>query len=173
VETLIAATIVFMAIENMLRPPEVLERRWPIAFGFGLIHGFGFSFALQESMQFAGSHLAMSLAAFNVGVELGQLLVLAIVVPVLGAVLARVAQARALTIVLSALVAHSAWHWMTERGSELLSHDIALAASPALFWLAAMRVALLLAIATAIAWALSGLFDRLSRAGGAVAPKET
>ena len=49
-----------------------------IAFAFGLVHGFGFSFALQETLQFAGSHLVTSLVSFNVGVELGQLLVLAI-----------------------------------------------------------------------------------------------
>ena len=47
-----------------------------VAFGFGLVHGFGFSFALRETLQFAGSHLLTSLLAFNVGVELGQLLVL-------------------------------------------------------------------------------------------------
>ena len=50
-----------------------------IAFGFGLVHGFGFSFALKETLQFAGSHLLTSLLGFNIGVELGQLLVLACV----------------------------------------------------------------------------------------------
>ena len=48
-----------------------------ITFAFGLVHGFGFSFALRETLQFAGSHLLTSLLSFNVGVELGQLLVLA------------------------------------------------------------------------------------------------
>ena len=46
-----------------------------IAFGFGLVHGFGFSFALRETLQFAGTHMLASLLSFNVGVELGQLLV--------------------------------------------------------------------------------------------------
>ena len=54
-----------------------------IAFGFGLVHGFGFSFALRGSLQFAGSHLLTSLLAFNVGVELGQVLVLLLAIPVL------------------------------------------------------------------------------------------
>ena len=62
---------------------RALERRWAVAFGFGLIHGFGFSFALRETLQFAGSHLLTSLLSFNVGVELGQLLVLVILVPLL------------------------------------------------------------------------------------------
>src|SRR5256885_12830231 len=81
IEVLIALSIVYMALENIVGPK--LERRWMIAFGFGLVHGFGFSFALRESLQFAGAHLAASLIAFNVGVELGQIFVLALAVPAL------------------------------------------------------------------------------------------
>src|SRR6185503_7850930 len=51
VEMLIALSIVYMALENIVGPQ--LDRRWLLAFGFGLIHGFGFSFALRESLQFA------------------------------------------------------------------------------------------------------------------------
>ena len=54
-----------------------------IAFGFGLVHGFGFSFALRQTLQFAGSHMLASLLSFNIGVELGQLLVLVLMIPVL------------------------------------------------------------------------------------------
>ncbi|MBA3272138.1 MAG: HupE/UreJ family protein, partial [Acidobacteria bacterium] len=68
VETLIAVSIVYMALENIVGALTArnggadidhrsLNRRWAVAFGFGLIHGFGFSFALRESLQFAGSHL--------------------------------------------------------------------------------------------------------------------
>ena len=57
--------------------------RWPVAFGFGLVHGFGFSFALRETLQFAGGNLVSALAAFNIGVELGQLAALAVAVPLL------------------------------------------------------------------------------------------
>ena len=63
IEVLIALSIVYMALENIVGAK--LERRWLIAFGFGLVHGFGFSFALRESMQFAGRHLAASLVSFN------------------------------------------------------------------------------------------------------------
>ncbi len=59
------------------------HRRWIIAFAFGLVHGFGFAFALRETLQFAGSHLVTSLVAFNVGVELGQVAVLVVLVPAL------------------------------------------------------------------------------------------
>ena len=82
VETLIAASIVYMALENIVGVSAA--RRWIITFAFGLVHGFGFSFALRESLQFAGSHLLTSLAPFNLGVELGQLLVLLLLVPALG-----------------------------------------------------------------------------------------
>ncbi len=118
VETLIAASIVYMALENIAGAR--LMRRWLITLAFGLVHGFGFSFALRDSLQFAGSHLLTSLLAFNVGVELGQLVVLAVMVPALHVVFRFVVAERIGTIILSAIVAHTAWHWMTERGSQLL-----------------------------------------------------
>jgi uncharacterized membrane protein YwaF len=91
------------------------RRRWVITFLFGLVHGFGFSFGLQHTMQFAGSHLLSSLLSFNVGVELGQLLVLVLMVPALDVLFRYVVAERMGTIILSALVAHTAWHWMTDR----------------------------------------------------------
>ena len=92
-----------------------LKRRWLVTFAFGLVHGFGFSFALRETLQFAGSHLLASLLAFNIGVELGQLLVLVLLIPALDLLFRYVVAERMGTIILSALVAHTAWHWMTER----------------------------------------------------------
>ena len=74
IETLIAISIVYMAFENIVGAK--LQRRWIVTFAFGLIHGFGFSFLLRERLQFAGDHLVTSLLAFNVGVEIGQLVVL-------------------------------------------------------------------------------------------------
>ena len=90
-----------------------------MAFGFGLVHGFGFSFALRENLQFAGTHLLTSLLSFNVGVELGQLLVLGALIPILGLLFRYVVRERMGTIILSALVAHTGWHWMLERGEIL------------------------------------------------------
>jgi hypothetical protein len=114
VETLIAVSIVYMALENILGSARA-SRRWMVAFGFGLVHGFGFSFALRETLQFAGSHLLASLLAFNVGVELGQLLVLLAIVPALHALFRYVVAERMGVIILSALVAHTGWHWAVER----------------------------------------------------------
>lgn len=116
VETLIAASIFYMAIENIASPgAAALKRRWVVAFGFGLVHGFGFAFGLQHTLQFAGSHLAMSLVSFNVGVEIGQLLVLMVLVPLLDLTFRYLVAERMGTIVLSAIVAHTAWHWTGER----------------------------------------------------------
>src|SRR5947199_9244507 len=107
-----------MAMENIVGH-GLVQRRWMIAFGFGLVHGFGFSFALRQSMQFDGSHLLTSLLSFNVGVELGQLLVLILLIPVLQLFFRYAVTERMGAIILSAIVAHTAWHWMLDRGSVL------------------------------------------------------
>jgi len=165
VETLIAVSIVYMALENIVGAK--LERRWLVAFAFGLVHGFGFSFALRDTLQFAGSHLVTSLLAFNVGVELGQLLVLAVLVPAL-AILYRIVNERIAVIILSALVAHTGWHWMLERGDKLRqfpwpSFDAATMASAAR-WLMAIVVA------GGLAWFARGVLRR--RAPGRARPYE-
>ncbi len=125
VETLIAVSILYMALENivaMLRDrgeERILRWRWLVTGAFGLVHGFGFSFALKQDLQFAGDHLLVSLLSFNLGVELGQLLVLALVLPAT-AVLFRTPSFRRLGIaILSAFIAHTAWHWMLERAPDL------------------------------------------------------
>jgi len=162
IETLVAASIVYMALENIAGPK--LQRRWLIAFGFGLVHGFAFSFALRETLQFAGSHLAISLFTFNLGVEIGQLLVLAAAVPLISLAFKHVVAERMGIIILSALVAHTAWHWMLDRGKTLREYqfswptfDVALAAS-------AMRAAMVVLIIGIAAWALSELFRKLQGA---------
>jgi hypothetical protein len=113
VETLIAATILYTALENIVG--HKLTRRWIVAFVFGLVHGLGFSFGLQESLQLAGQHLVAALLAFNLGIEFGQLAVLAVAVPVLALVFRYVPSERIAIIIASAFVAHTAWHWMLER----------------------------------------------------------
>jgi HupE / UreJ protein len=125
VETLIAASIVYMAIENIVAlwlggdSPPRLRWRWVIAGAFGLVHGFGFSFALQQELQLAGGHVLLSLLAFNLGVELGQLAVLLVVLPILTTLLRQPKARRVGVVIMSALVAHTAWHWMLERMADL------------------------------------------------------
>jgi hypothetical protein len=113
IEVLIAASIFYMALENIVVAQPA--RRWILTFCFGLVHGFGFSFALQHSLQFAGAHLLTALLSFNIGVELGQLLVLCLAVPALHLLFRQVVAERVGIIILSAIAAHQAWHWLTER----------------------------------------------------------
>lgn len=169
VETLIALSIVYMAIENLLG--SRLDRRWGVAFGFGLIHGLGFAFALQDTLQFAGTHLLAALLAFNVGVELGQLLLLVLAVPLLGFLLRRVPERGGL-IVLSALVAHQAWHWMTARGSELLRYEVRVPVWDALLLASVLRWAAVALVAVGAAWGLAELYGRIGWAGPGARPGE-
>jgi hypothetical protein len=164
IETLIALSIVFMAFENIVGPR--LERRWLIAFVFGLVHGFGFSFALRESLQFAGAHLLTSLVSFNVGVELGQIFVLALAVPVLVWLFKRVVAERMGTILLSALVAHTGWHWMTERASALRQYELQWPALDVAFAVSAMRAMMLLLLVGGALWTLSVVFGAYNREEG-------
>lgn len=141
VETLIAASIVYMALENILAAAipatgaagaettgkaersitsqPILQRRWLITGAFGLVHGVGFSYGLQQSFQLAGDHLLLSLLSFNVGVELAQVVVLVLAVVALRFLAHRVGREQILAIILSALLAHTGWHWILERGQQL------------------------------------------------------
>ena len=80
IEPAIAASIVYVAAENFLS--RDVEKRWRDAFGFGLIHGFGFASALQE-FALPRSALVPALASFNIGVEIGQIAIVCLVVPAL------------------------------------------------------------------------------------------
>ena len=163
IESLIALSIVAMALENIVGGK--LKRRWMVAFGFGLVHGFGFSFALSESLQFAGSHFVASLFSFNVGVEIGQLAAISVMVPCLVFFARRVKNERALVIVLSALILHTSWHWMTERAVQTLAHDIHL---PTVGWAlmaSAMRWMTVALIAFGGVWLLKVLFAKFPGVG--------
>ena len=160
IELMIALSIIYMALENMIG--SNLPRRWIITFVFGLVHGFGFSFALSESLQFAGDHLLTSLLAFNLGVEFGQLAVLLVLLPLLTLlfkhILPRRNAERAGVIILSALIAHTGWHWMLERGEQLRRFplpnlDAALLAS-------AMRGLIAVIVLGVLVWLLNGVVRR-------------
>ena len=148
VETLIAVSIVYMGLENIASPAP-RPHRWLLAFAFGLIHGFGFSFALKETMQFAGNHLLASLLAFNLGVELGQLAVLAALLPLLALLFRYVVAERIGVIVISALVVHTAWHWMLDRYAILRKYDLVWTSELTVL---ALRAAFLLVLLSGIVW---------------------
>jgi HupE / UreJ protein len=163
IETLIAMSIVYMALENIVGGATV-QRRWMITFAFGLVHGFGFSFALRQTMQFAGSHLLASLLSFNIGVELGQLLVLVLMIPALEILFRYVVAERMGTIILSAIVAHTAWHWMIDRYRILSQYQIRWPALQAAPLAKALRLLMLIVIAAGLVWLVFGfLWPRLVR----------
>jgi len=81
IEPLIAATIVYVGIENIILKREP-KRRWLLTFAFGLIHGFGFASVLREMGISSGSSgIMVPLFSFNLGVEIGQIAVAAILLP--------------------------------------------------------------------------------------------
>jgi hypothetical protein len=83
VEALIAASVVYVGVENLLRGDNAKARRL-LAFGFGLIHGFGFASVLRETgIGSPTGGIALLLLSFNVGVELGQIIVVAVVLPII------------------------------------------------------------------------------------------
>lgn len=112
-EPIIAASIIYVALENVIRGNP--RARLPITFGFGLIHGFGFSSGLSAD-GLPPAELASSLLGFNLGVEAGQL---AIVLPLFPALLwlqrTQARTYRRVTIGTSALFAAIASWWLFER----------------------------------------------------------
>jgi hydrogenase/urease accessory protein HupE len=83
VEPLIAASIVFVGAENLLRG-DIPKARRLVPFGFGLIHGFGFASALREARIGSGTGgIVLPLFSFNLGVELGQIMVAALALPII------------------------------------------------------------------------------------------
>jgi uncharacterized membrane-anchored protein YitT (DUF2179 family) len=118
VEVLIAASIIYMALENVLRPN--LRRRWLLTALFGLVHGFGFSFMLRNQLQFAGDQLLLSLLAFNVGIEAGQLVFIVIAIPLLALLFQKTPlNERLLTAIICAPVALIAAQWLVQRWDTL------------------------------------------------------
>ena len=162
VGALIALSLVYVAIENGIgqtkMAPGAFSHRWVVALVFGLFHGLGFAVALQETLQFAGTHHLAALAAYNVGLELGTLIILAIVVPAASLLFTRVVPERAGIIVTSVLIGHVGWHWMTER------FTIAqLSGWPALdlqMMLTLVRWLLAFTVVGGALWFLSGLLKR-------------
>ncbi|MCU0684879.1 MAG: HupE/UreJ family protein [Polyangiaceae bacterium] len=112
VEPAIALSVAYVGVENFLI--KSADRRWLITFPFGLVHGFGFAGALQELALPKGETIG-ALVAFNLGVEAGQLAVLALVLPALVWARKSPAFARHGLRVLSAAVVVAGVGWFVER----------------------------------------------------------
>lgn len=116
VESAIAASVVIAALNNIR--PMVAERRWLMAFVFGLVHGFGFATVLDD-LGLPQAALLLSLVGFNVGVELGQLVIVAAFLPLAWWLRSRWVYRRVVVFAGSAAVAVIALAWLVERAFDL------------------------------------------------------
>jgi hydrogenase/urease accessory protein HupE len=115
VEPLIAASIAYVGIENLLRG-DAPKWRWLITFGFGLIHGLGFADALREfGIGSAGYGIILPLVGFNLGVEIGQLSVAGVILPILWQLRKHPSFVRRSVPACSGGVAIAGGYWMVER----------------------------------------------------------
>ena len=126
VESAIALSVVLAALNNLF--PVVSHGRWIAAFAFGLLHGFGFAGALRDLGLPTGS-LALSLAGFNIGVELGQLAIVAAFLPLAYALRRTWSYRRGVLAGGSAAIAAVAAAWFAERAFDVPLFA-ALAAAP-------------------------------------------
>ena len=114
VEPLIAASIVFVGIENLVRDPGA--SRWKLTFAFGLVHGFGFAGALRDlGIGTDGSGVTVPLACFNAGVEAGQIAVVVALWPILRALNGRPAWHLRFAPATSLAITVAGGYWLVER----------------------------------------------------------
>jgi len=115
VEPLIAVSIVYVGVENLLRGDDP-KGRWLLTFAFGLIHGFGFASVLRElGVGANGSRIAVPLVTFNLGVEVGQIVVAGLVLPVIWKLRSRPVFVRRWVPAASVLITLLGGYWFVQR----------------------------------------------------------
>lgn len=119
VEPLIAASIAFVAIENLFRTSLSRWRPW-VVFAFGLLHGLGFAGVLSD-FGLPAEQFAIALVAFNIGVEIGQLTVLALCFAAVGLFFGRPWYRKVIAIPASVILAGFGVLWFVERVSGVLA----------------------------------------------------
>lgn len=116
VEPAIAASIVFVGLENLVSRGAEPKGRWMLTFAFGLIHGFGFASVLRDLGVGSGTQaIAMPLFTFNLGVEIGQVAIAAVVLPLVWQLRKNEKFVRRGVPFLSAIVAAAGLYWLLER----------------------------------------------------------
>lgn len=155
IHTLIAALIVYSALENIAGIVPA-GRRAVITLISGLFFGFDFAFGYLAKAQFAGAWHGFAAASFDAGTIACLTAVVVIVVPTLRLVLRFTPESRTEIIVLSVLAAHTAWHWMTERAAVFSRYPIRLPAMDAVFVATAMRWGVVFVLLAGAAWFAAG-----------------
>jgi hypothetical protein len=115
VEPLIAATIVYVGVENIIRGDNPKGRQW-LTFFFGLVHGFGFAAVLREmGISSYETGIMIPLFSFNLGVEVGQIVVASLVLPIIWWLHKKPQIEPYLTPVCSVLASLAGAYWLIER----------------------------------------------------------
>jgi hydrogenase/urease accessory protein HupE len=114
VEPVIAASVIYVGLENLLRP--IPGSRWKLTFAFGLVHGLGFATTLSDlGIGTGGTSLVVPLASFNAGVEIGQIAVAAVMVSIFWKLNAQVRPRLQFAAIWSLLVVAAGGYWLFER----------------------------------------------------------
>ncbi|MGH9799953.1 MAG: HupE/UreJ family protein, partial [Blastocatellia bacterium] len=111
---MIAVSIVYVGLENLFRRDT--SKRWMLTFAFGLIHGFGFASVLRElGIGGQGSSAIVPLFSFNFGVELGQIAIAAIILPLIWKLREQPKFVPRYVPAFSILIALAGGYWLVER----------------------------------------------------------
>jgi HupE / UreJ protein len=151
IETLLAISIVYLALENIVGKFK-LQRRRIVAFGFALVLGYSYSFALARTLQFSGEHKLDAVLSFNAGIELCQLLALALMVLALEVLFRRVVDERMGTMIVSGLVLLTAWRSMLDRAEHLWEYQFIWPTLTTASEAGAMRALMVILILAFLVW---------------------
>ena len=157
IETAVAATILYLAGGNIIGARA--DRRWREAVWFGLIFGFALAFPLHPTLQFAGTHVGLSLVSLALGIGLGEIVALAVFVPIAARLFRFVVTDRVGTILGSALAGHTAWHWLTARTALLWQYRFAPPAFDLAFFAGLLRWAIFIVGVAGVVWIVSTLAE--------------
>jgi HupE/UreJ protein len=142
----VAASIAYMAVRNVVSASPSIG--WRLAGLFGLVHGLGLSYPLNEQLPFAASHQLVSVLSFALGLAIGEFGALAVMLAGVRLVLRSATSERMVVVVLSAIIGHTGWRSAVERGGVLWQADWPRVDGPALLMLAQWLAIILIAVGT-------------------------
>lgn len=113
VEPVIAISIIYVGLENIFKTAQT--KRWLIAYIFGLVHGLGFAGVLQEIGIGSGTASVLPLLSFNLGVEIGQIAIILLVLPILWKLQKKSFYKTKFVPICSILISIAGLYWLIER----------------------------------------------------------